>query len=81
MEKLIVTGRIFYGTAMAGVAFQQFVYADFHRMILPPLHAWIPGLSLCAYFTGIILMAAGAAIIFEKKARIVSLVLGGILLA
>jgi uncharacterized membrane protein len=81
MEKLIRTGHIFYGTAMAGIAFQQFYYADFHGMILPPLHSWIPGLSFWAYFTGALLMAAGAAIIFEKKARTVSLILGGILLA
>ena len=81
MENLTRTGRIFYGTAMAGVGFQQIFYADFHRMILPSLHAWIPGLSLWAYLTGALLLVVGAAIIFEKKARTVSLLLGGILLA
>lgn len=50
-------------------------------MILPPLHSWITGLAFWAYFTGVLFMAAGAAIIFEKKARMVSLLLGGVLLA
>jgi len=81
MEKLIKTGRVFYGIAMAGVGFQQISYADFPAMILPPLHPWIPGLHFWAYFSGAALMASGAAIIFEKKAKITSLALGGILLA
>jgi uncharacterized membrane protein YphA (DoxX/SURF4 family) len=81
MEKLIKTGRIFYGIAMAGVGFQQLFYADFHPMIFPPSHAWLPGLAFWAYLTGAALLAAGAAIVFEKKARTVSLVLGAILLA
>ena len=80
MDKLIKTGRIFFGTAMAGIGFQQFFYADFHPMILPPLHTWIPGLKFWAYISGAALMAAGAAIIFVKGARLISLVLGAILL-
>lgn len=81
MEILIRTGRIFYGISMAAVGFQQFFYADFHPMILPPLHTWIPGLVFWAYITGAGFMLAGAAIIFGKKARTVSLGLGAVLLA
>ena len=81
MVKLTRIGRLFYAIAMAGVGFQQFFYSDFHPMILPPLHGWIHGLAFWAWVTGAALMAAGAAIIFEKKARTISLVLGGILLA
>jgi uncharacterized membrane protein len=81
MEKLVKTGRVFYGIAMAAVGFQQFFNADFAAMILPPLHPWIPGLPFWAYFSGAALMASGAAIIFGKKVRITTLALGSILLA
>jgi uncharacterized membrane protein len=80
MEKLTIMGRLFYAIAMAGVGFQQFFYSDFHPMILPPLHGWIHGLAFWTWVTGAALMAAGVAIIFEKKARTISLVLGGVLL-
>jgi uncharacterized membrane protein YphA (DoxX/SURF4 family) len=80
-EKITKIGRIFYGFAMAALGFQQFFYADFHPMILAPKHQWIPFLSFWAYFAGAALMATGGAIIFEKKARTISLVLGAILFA
>jgi uncharacterized membrane protein YphA (DoxX/SURF4 family) len=80
VKKLTPLGQVFYGIAMAGVGFQQYFYADFPPMILPPSHGWIPGLSFWAYFTGTLLIAAGALIAFGKKARAVSLALGGILL-
>jgi hypothetical protein len=81
MEKLTRTGRIFFAIAMAGVGFQQFYYADFHPMILPPLHHWIPALTFWAYLAGVAFFAVAASIILEKKARTVSLILGGIFLA
>jgi uncharacterized membrane protein len=81
MEKLVRTGRIFYGSAMAAVGFQQFFTEDFHAMILPPIHPWIPWLSFWAYVGGAALMVAGAAIVFEKKAGTISLLLGSILFA
>lgn len=80
MQRLIKAGRIFYGISMAAIGFQQMYYSDFHPMLLPPLHNWIPGLAFWAWLTGAALMATGAAIIFEKRARTVSLVLGGVLL-
>jgi uncharacterized membrane protein YphA (DoxX/SURF4 family) len=81
MDQLIKTGRIFYGVTMAAIGFQQFYYRDFHPMTLPPLHAWIPRLAFWAYLTGAALMLTGIVIIFGKKARTISLVLGGLFLA
>lgn len=81
MEKLLNIGRIFYGVALVGIGFQQFYYGDFHSMILPPKHAWIPGLVFWSYITGAGFMAAALAIIIDKKGREVSLALGGILLS
>ena len=77
----MVTGRNFYALAIAGVGYQQFFNGDFHSMILPPKHAWIPALPFWAFSSGIIFIAAGVAIIFEKKARAMSLILGVIFLA
>jgi hypothetical protein len=81
MEKLIKLGRIFYGIAIAGIGFQQIFYADFHPMTFPPQHSWLPGLAIWAYVTGAALIIAGGAIVFEKNAKTVALVLGGIFLA
>ncbi|WP_426670415.1 hypothetical protein ACPPVU_04045 [Mucilaginibacter sp. McL0603] len=81
MEKLIKLGRIFYGLAIAGIGFQQIFYADFHPMTFPPQHAWLPGLAIWAYVTGAALIIVGGAIVFEKNARTVALVLGGIFFA
>jgi len=81
MEISIKIGRLFFGIAIAAVGFQQFFISDFHPMILPPHHDWIPGLAFWAWLTGAALIAAGLAIILDKRARSVSLVLGGVLLA
>ncbi|MHA4807128.1 DoxX family membrane protein [Flavitalea flava] len=81
MEKLIGTGRIFYGIAIAAVGFQQCFYADFHPMVLPPGHTWLPALGFWAWFSGAAFLASGAAIVFAVKVRTVSLVLGTVLLA
>jgi uncharacterized membrane protein YphA (DoxX/SURF4 family) len=81
MTNLLKAGRICFGIAMAGVGFQQFYYGDFHPMLLPPLHAWIPGIAIWAYVSGTVLMAFSVAIIIGRQARLFSLVLGAVLLA
>ena len=79
MEKLGKAGRIFYGTGMAGLGFQQFLYGNFRPVILP---SWpsIPAIVFWAYLTGLFFIVAGIAIIFDKKGRMASLILGGLLL-
>ena len=80
MGKLSNIGRIFYGIAIAEAGFQTIYYNDFPYWLLPPKHSWIPGLVMLAYISGIMLILAGACIVFEKKARTISLLLGSILL-
>ena len=80
MGNLSNVGRIFYGIAIAGMGFQTIYYNDFPYMLIPPKHLWIPGLVMIAYISGIILVLAGACIIFEKKTRPISLLLGSVLL-
>ncbi|HSZ33415.1 MAG TPA: hypothetical protein VK772_08885, partial [Puia sp.] len=80
MEKLIKTGRLFYGIAIAGTGLGQFYYKDFHPMIFPPDHSRIRGLGFWVLLTGAALIIAGLAIVFEKNGRRISLILGGLLL-
>ena len=80
MEKLIKAGRVFYGVMIATLGIQQIFYADFRPVIFPAWLITMPGLAFLAYFTSIVLIIAGLAIIFEKRAREVSLSLGGIFL-
>jgi uncharacterized membrane protein YphA (DoxX/SURF4 family) len=80
MGNLFNIGRIFYGIAMAGMGFQMIYYRDFPYMLLPPNHSLIPGIIILTFIFGILFILAGACIVFEKKARQVSLLLGGMLL-
>jgi hypothetical protein len=49
-------------------------------MLIPPKHSWIPALEILAYISGAMLMLAGTCIVFEKKTRLTSLLLGTVLL-
>ncbi len=80
MQNLSNVGRIFYGIAIAVIGFGTIYYKDFHPYILPPNHSWLPGLVMLAVVFGIMLVLAGACIILKIKARLVSLLLGGVLL-
>jgi uncharacterized membrane protein len=80
MENLSNIGRIFFGIAIAIMGFLTIYYRDFPYMLIPPNHSWIPGLALLAYISGALLILAGVCIVFEKKIRPASLLLGGVLL-
>ena len=80
MRNLSKMGRIFYGIAIGGMGFLTIYYRDFPYMLIPPKHSWIPGLAMLACISGGMLILAGASIVFEKKIRSVSLLLGGVLL-
>jgi uncharacterized membrane protein len=81
MEGLNKTGRSFYGICIATLGIHQLFYADFRTVILPPWPSWRTSPGIWAYLAGAALIVAGLAIIFEKKARVVALVLGAVLLA
>jgi len=80
MGNLSKIGRIFYGIAIAEMGFHTLYYRDFPYMLIPPKHAGIPGFVALAYIAGVLLILAGACIVFEKKTRSASLVLGSVLL-
>src|ERR1041385_1854296 len=81
MRKLFDIGRIFYGLAIAGLGLQTIYYADFPYMLIPSKHSGIPGLAIIAYVSGALFILAGVCIVFKKKARPITLVLGTVLLA
>ena len=80
MRNLSNIGRIFYGIAITVIGFLTIYYSDFPYMLIPSKHSWIPGLVMLAYISGAMLILAGACIIFEKKVRPLSLMLGSVLL-
>src|SRR5215468_11473077 len=81
MYKLSTLGRFFFAVAMAAFGVQHFVHLDFVTRVFPRLPAWIPAHSFLSCVFGSILLASGAAIMFEKAARPVALLLGAIILS
>jgi hypothetical protein len=80
MGNLSNIGRIFYGIAMTATGFQTIYYHDFPYWLLPPKHAWIPGLAIVASIFGTLFVFVGAWIVFKKKTRTISLLSGAVLL-
>jgi len=79
MRNLSDIGRIFYGIAIAGMGCLTVYYKDFPYMLIPP-HSQITGFTILTFISGILLILAGGCIVFQKKPRQVSLLLGAALL-
>jgi len=73
-------GRFFLAIPMVAFGAQHFVYLDFVTRVFPKLPAWVPGHSFLACLFGAFLVAAGAAIMIEKAARLAALLLGAAIL-
>lgn len=80
MRSLSTIGRVFYGSAIAGLGFQAIYFRDFPYMLIPSRHSWIPGLSIVAFVFGLLIILAGICIVFKLKTRTAALVLGTVLL-
>jgi len=76
MQNLIRAGRAFYGIGIAGIGVQQFIYSEFRPVILAYWPSGIPAPSIWAYIIGAGLILTGAIIVFGKRARVVSILLG-----
>lgn len=77
MEKLLKLGHLSFGLGIAAMGFQQLFYAKFRPVFLPPLPSWMPLPIFWVYLFSAIFMVAGLSIIFDKRAREISLILGG----
>jgi uncharacterized membrane protein len=80
VKNLANTGRIFYGIAMAGMGFQTVYDKDFPYMMIPPNHSGVPGFNVLTFIFGMLLILAGACIVFKKMPRQISILLGVLLL-
>jgi uncharacterized membrane protein len=81
MGNLSSVGRIFYGLAIAGIGFPTIYFNGYPYWLLPPLQLLTPGPAVLHYISGTLLILVGACIVFEKKTRAVSFLLGcGLLL-
>lgn len=80
MGKLSLIGRILFGLAVLETGLQIIYYHDFPYWLVPPKHAWIPGISIIAYISGALLGVAGVCIVSNRKAREAGLLLGSALL-
>ena len=81
MGKLFKIGGIFYSVAIAAFGLEMIYNHDFPYMLLPPNHSRIPGVTVLAIISGGLFVLAGVGLIFEKKPRLVSLLLAGVLLS
>ena len=81
MYKLSMLGRFFLASAMVAFGVQHFFHLDFVTRVFPRLPEWIPAHTFFACVFGLLLLLAGAAILFEKAARPVALLLGAIILS
>jgi uncharacterized membrane protein len=77
---MLLLGRIFVGIAMVAFGVQHLVYGKFVTRVVPRLPPSIPWHPFWAYLTGAVLIAAGAAIILQKRVRPVAILLGILIL-
>jgi uncharacterized membrane protein YphA (DoxX/SURF4 family) len=80
MSARLQVGRIFYGIGMIAFGVQHLVYGDFVTRVVPALPTWIPQRAVLAYVCGVVLIAAGIAIVARVRVRAAALVLAAILL-
>jgi uncharacterized membrane protein len=80
MEALIKTGRTFYALCIVNIGINQIFWADFRTVVLPAWPMLRTSVEIWAYVVGAILIGAGIAIIFYKRAKEIALVLGSIFL-
>jgi uncharacterized membrane protein len=75
MDRLLGLGRFLFALPMIGFGIQ---YIGYGRYLggLPPVPPWAPGGAVGAYLTGVVLIAAGASIVVNWKARFSAAVLG-----
>ncbi|OGX83534.1 hypothetical protein BEN47_17520 [Hymenobacter lapidarius] len=78
---ILKASRILYGVGMAGLGLQQLVSGRLLQALFPAWPSPIPGLSLGARLVGAVLVAAGVAVVLNRKAQLLTLVLFGLLLA
>lgn len=78
MKHTAVVGRIFFGMAVIGSGLLQLVRQDFVKLV-PKLPGLVAAPSLWGSIFGALLVAAGAALVFDRKRHLVGWVMGTLL--
>lgn len=82
MEELVpslrVLGRILLGTVLIAFGVENLISAD-GVVGLEPLPGWLPAHAALAYFTGLVLLLGGAALIVDRKQRPAAITLSALL--
>jgi hypothetical protein len=73
LEKLVVSGPVFFATPLAVFAGEHLAGAQFLKELVP---AWMPGRLFWAYFVGIALLSAATSILFNRYVRWSAALLG-----
>ena len=76
MTQLLKIGRLFLAIPLLVFAIQYLATGKYQGG-LPPMPPWAQGGVVGAYLVGVLLLVAGAAILINKQARLLSLVTGG----
>jgi len=79
LEGLDSLGRTFFGLATMASGVQQLVSGNFVRLV-PRLPAWIPAPSAWPYAVGVVLVAAGLAILTGRMARTAAAIVAAMIL-
>jgi uncharacterized membrane protein len=79
MKNVTALGRCFFALAAIGSGIQQLVRADFVRLV-PKLPAWLPWHPFLACAVGVVLIAAGTAILVGYMSRRGAIAVGALLL-
>jgi uncharacterized membrane protein len=81
MEKYNRLWRSFIAIGLIAIAIQQLICGDLRSIILPPAYpAWLTHRLVCTWIFSIALIAACICILFEIKARTVSLLMAAVFL-
>ncbi len=73
-------GRVFYGIATIAFGLLHLAYGEFVTRVIPWWPAWMPARALWVYGVGVILVAAGVALIANRHTVLVANLLGVALL-
>lgn len=79
MSAPLQAGRVFYGVGMVAFGVQHLIYGDFVTRIVPALPSWMPERAPLAYVVGVMLIAAGLAILVRIRVRTAALILATLL--
>ena len=75
METILRQGRLLFAIAITAFGAEHLIWARFGQAVVPVI-PWVPGNPSLAYFTGIVLLAAGLSIAADWRSQVTALLLG-----